>query len=57
MGDVYDLAYTPYTGLSVILKGQTIGTIPGIEFKRAVFGIWLGEKPADKGLKNGMLGN
>jgi len=57
VGDVYDLAYTPYTGLSVILKGQTIGTIPGIEFKRAVFGIWLGEKPADKGLKNGMLGN
>jgi len=56
-GDIYDFTYTPDEGLSVIIKGQRIGTIAGFEFKKAVFGIWLGEKPADSGLKKGMLGN
>lgn len=56
-GDIYDLTYTPDGGLSVIMKGQLMGTIAGFEFKKAVFGIWLGEKPADSGLKKGMLGN
>jgi len=27
-----------------------------MEFKKALFGIWLGEEPADENLKQGMLG-
>jgi hypothetical protein len=38
------------------MKGALKGTIKGIDFKRAVFSIWLGEKPADAKLKKGMLG-
>ena len=32
------------------------GTIEGLDFKKALFGIWLGNKPADDDLKAGMLG-
>ena len=33
-----------------------MGTIRGLDFKKALFAIWLGEKPADNSLKQGMLG-
>lgn len=55
-GDIYDIVYVPEQGLSVYVKGKLKGTIKGLEFKKAVFGIWLGDKPADKSLKEGMLG-
>jgi len=56
-GDIYDFLYSPDSGVSIILKGNHMGSIPGVEFKKALFGIWLGDKPADKGLKKAMLGN
>ncbi|MEA3471658.1 MAG: chalcone isomerase family protein [Thermodesulfobacteriota bacterium] len=28
----------------------------GLEFKKALFGIWLGDKPAQRSLKKEMLG-
>jgi hypothetical protein len=40
----------------VEINGRTAGTIPGVDFKRALFAIWLGDKPADRTLKEGMLG-
>jgi hypothetical protein len=55
-GDVYDVVYVPGQGTSVEIKGKRKGSIPGLEFKKAVFSIWLGEKPADAKLKKGMLG-
>lgn len=55
--DVYDIVYEPEKGSSLIINGETKGTIPGLDFKKALFAIWLGDKPADKGLKEGMLGN
>jgi hypothetical protein len=55
-GDVYDVIYLPGQGISVEKNGKRKGPIPGLEFKKAVFGIWLGEKPADAKLKKGMLG-
>jgi hypothetical protein len=56
-GDVYDIIYTPEQGVRVYVKGQLQGLIRGLPFKQAVFAIWLGEKPADKSLKAGMLGS
>lgn len=53
---VHDLIYEPGKGVTVILNGKTVGIIPGLDFKKALFGIWLCDEPADKGLKNGMLG-
>ena len=55
-GDIYDVIYLPGQGVSVELNGKQKGPIPGLEFKKAVFGIWLGEKPADVKLKKGMVG-
>ena len=33
-----------------------VEAIEGLDFKKAVFGIWLGKEPADSNLKEGMLG-
>ena len=55
-GDVYQLLYTPGEGVQVEMNGRTVGTIPGLAFKRALFAIWLGDTPADRSLKEGMLG-
>lgn len=54
--DVYDFVYVPEQGVRVVFNGRFVGSIPGLDFKQALFGIWLGEKPADKSLKKGMLG-
>jgi hypothetical protein len=40
----------------VTIAGQVKGTIPGAEFMRALWGIWLGAKPPSEALKDGMLG-
>ncbi len=54
-GDIYDIIYLPAEGVSVYYNGKKLGTIPGLAFKKALFGIWLCDDPADSGLKEGML--
>jgi hypothetical protein len=54
--DIFDIIYVPAEGISVFKNESLKGTIPGFDFKKAVFGIWLGEKPADSKLKKRMLG-
>jgi hypothetical protein len=53
--DIYDIIYNPGQGVRVFMKGMLMGTITGLDFKKALFCIWLGKKPADTGLKKGML--
>ena len=55
-GDIYDMIYTPEDGVCVSMKGKLKGIISGLDFKKALFAIWLGEKPVDSSLKQGMLG-
>jgi len=53
--DVFDIVYSG--GKTTVYKnGKEKGSVKGLEFKKALFGIWLGKKPADKDLKKGMLG-
>ncbi len=54
--DVYDLVYQPGTGCTLIKNGETLVSVSGLDFKKALFGVWLGEEPADGGLKKKMLG-
>lgn len=54
-GDTYEIVYTPENGVVLSIKGKVMGTIKGLDFKKALFGIWLCDKPADDGLKEGML--
>lgn len=55
--DVFDLVYLPGDGVRVYKNDKELGLIKGMEFKKALFGIWLSDKPADDDLKKGMLGN
>jgi hypothetical protein len=49
--------YVPGTGTTVTIGGEVKGTIPGADFMRALWGIWLGDEPADASLKSALLGN
>lgn len=55
-GNQFDLVYTPAEGLKVYKGNKLLDTIDGLDFKTALWGIWLGNDPADKGLKAAMLG-
>jgi hypothetical protein len=55
-GDSYDFAYVPGKGVEVFKNGALASTIEGLEFKKALYGIWLGDKPAQDDLKKKMLG-
>jgi len=55
-GDQYAFDYSPATGVRISRNGETLGTIEGDDFRTALLEIWLGNKPADKQLKKGMLG-
>ncbi|WP_373056449.1 chalcone isomerase family protein [Zunongwangia sp. H14] len=54
--DVFDLIYNPGKGVIVLKNGEEKGIIKGEEFKKALFGIWLANRPADDDLKEAMLG-
>lgn len=54
--DVYDIIYVPEVGTSVYMNNELKGTIAGLEFKKAVFSIWLGEQTELPKLKKAMLG-
>ena len=56
-GQAVHLTYLPGAGTEVAVGGEVRGTIPGRDFMEALWGIWLGEVPADHGLKKAMLGN
>jgi len=56
-GDIYDIVYLPGKGVEVYKNKKLVGTINGgMEFKKALFGIWLSDRPAQKDLKEAMLG-
>jgi len=53
--DVYDIVYIPAEGVKVYKNKVLKTTTKDLEFKKVLFGIWLGDKPADGGLKKAML--
>ncbi len=55
-GDEVMLDYVPRTGTRVVIKGNELGVIKGEDFFIALLNIWLGDEPADEGLKEAMLG-
>jgi len=55
-GDVFDLVYLPGEGTRVLKNGEARSTIEGFDFKKALFGIWLSDQPAQQDLKEKMLG-
>jgi hypothetical protein len=55
-GDMFELVYVPGEGVKASKNGKLKATIAGLDFKKALFGIWLGEDPVDADLKTGLLG-
>ncbi len=54
-GSVYTLLFQPGQGTYVLLNGSTVLQIPGSDFARAYFSIWLGPHPASKSVKKHLL--
>ncbi len=55
-GDIYDLVYLPAKGCTLFRNNKSVVTIEGLDFKKALFGIWLSDDPVDPDLKTKMLG-
>jgi hypothetical protein len=57
VNDGFNLIYSPTDKSIWVYKNNTLeGKIPGLEFKKAFFGIWLSDNPVDEELKNSLLG-
>lgn len=50
------VTYLPGTGTTITVRGKDKVTIPGAAFGQLVFSMWLGPKPPNGDLKNGLLG-
>ncbi len=46
----------PGAGITVDVNGRAAGKIEGDDFAKAFLSLWLGEHPANPGLKSGLLG-
>jgi hypothetical protein len=56
-GDIIQLDFAPDVGTRVVVNGQQRGSaMAGDAFFSALLRIWIGDKPADAGLKKGVLG-
>ncbi|MGA1194663.1 MAG: chalcone isomerase family protein [Kiritimatiellia bacterium] len=55
-GDRYALSYTPGTGTELIFNGQSKGIIPGTDFARIYFSIWLGAKHPYQSFRDKLVG-
>jgi hypothetical protein len=57
VGDGFNLIYSPSDKSIWVYKNNTLeGKIPGLDFKKAFFGIWLSDNPVDAELKTRLLG-
>ncbi len=55
-GDEIILDYAPGSGTTVTVKGAKKGTIPGADFMKVLWSVYLGPVPPTEKLKKGMLG-
>lgn len=56
-GDYSILHFEPGYGTHYIFNGEKLTTIPGDDFARLYFTIWLGEQPLSTPLRDALLGN
>ncbi len=55
-GDVLEFTFVPHNATHVFKNGSELGVIESKAFSSALFGIWVGEMPAQQDLKNKLLG-
>ena len=55
--DAFNLIYSSTEKSILVYKNNQLeGKIPGFDFKKAFFGIWLSNNPVDAELKDALLG-
>ena len=54
--DVFEMLYLPGQGVNMSKNQVFKINVKGLEFKKALFGIWLSHNPVDSDLKEEMLG-
>jgi hypothetical protein len=55
-GDVFEIWYVPGQGVKSYKNDKLQSTVAGLDFKKALFGIWFSDNPVDEDLKKGLLG-
>ena len=55
-GDFFEFIYIPEIGTHVLKNNELVELIPGLDFKKAFFGIFLSNNPIQKNLKKAILG-
>jgi len=55
-GEKLSFSYVPDVGTTLDVNGKASAPIPGADFAKAIFAIWLGKSPPNSGLKEGLLG-
>lgn len=55
-GDRYGLTFIPGRGTELALNDTVLGIVPGDDFARAIFSVWLGQNPIDVDFRNVLLG-
>lgn len=55
-GDLIVIDFTA-EGTAIGFNGQPRGSVAGTAFGRALLKVWIGDKPADAGLKQALMGN
>ena len=55
-GDRYAATYIPGKGTELALNGKPLGIVPGGDFSKAFFGIWLGDNPLNENFRDALLG-
>lgn len=55
-GDRCALTYVPGVGTELTFNGRVLGVVPGEDFQRAYFSIWLGRPAASDALRDALLG-
>ncbi|MGW8309891.1 MAG: chalcone isomerase family protein [Thiogranum sp.] len=56
-GDHVYMDYVPGAGTTLTINKERRGAIAGEDFFRALLQVWIGDQPADTGLKSGLLGD
>lgn len=56
-GDSFIMSYQPGSGTAISKNGTGSEMVEGLDFKNALFGIWLSDDPVQANLKSSMLGN
>jgi hypothetical protein len=56
VGDRFDITYLPGKGVQVFKNGALKSTVPGLAFKKILYGIWIGPNAIQEPLRQGMLG-